>query len=68
MPVLPSYRNQSVDSGVFIVNLEHIPHLVCTVNFEQIIADWDVSNIMKKYVKNKIKFLTQIDICRFAFY
>ena len=29
--------------GVFIVNFEHISHLVCIVNFEHVIADWELS-------------------------
>ena len=27
-------------SGVFIVNIEHISHLVAIVNFEHVIAGW----------------------------
>ena len=29
-------------AGVFIVNFEHIPHLVSIVNFEQVNADWGI--------------------------
>ena len=42
-------------SGVFIVNFEHISHLVSIVNFEHVIAGWVV------YILHKISF-TQFQI------
>ena len=40
--------------GVFIVNSEHISHLVPCVsiaNFEQVNADWDIATFKAPYIK-----------------
>ena len=48
LTVMTPEQGQGHCSGVFIVNFEHISHLVLVfliANFEQVIVDWELSHL-----------------------